>query len=297
MKILILGVNGQVGFELLRTLAPLGEIIPCNRACANLENLIELETFIRKTAPDVIVNAAAYTQVDKAESEQDLAQLINRDATHVMAKLAKELNAWLIYYSSDYVFDGEKLGLYDEEDAINPLSVYGKTKASGEEVIRATGCKHLIIRTSWVYSLRGHNFARTILRLAKEREQLTIINDQIGVLTSADLVADITALMLYRIKWDESFKHFSGGTYHITPQGKTSWHGFASYLLQRAVERGIFFKTKPEKVLAITTDQYPCAAKRPKNSMLNTQKICIQFGVQLPHWQVHADRFLSQTFL
>ncbi len=296
MKILLFGSQGQVGFELQRSLAGLGQVIACDRTMVDLEDLTTLEAFIRSNKPTVIINAAAYTQVDKAEQETALAEKINATAPGVMAKIAKELNSLLIHYSTDYIFNGNQTDPYNETDPIDPVNIYGKTKAQGEALIRAAGCRHLILRTSWVYAAHGYNFARTILNLAKQRGSLNIVADQIGVPTSAELIADITAFMLYRIQWDPAFSDFQGDTFNLTAQGSTSWYGFASYLIAHAHHVGMNLKVTPDKITAISTTQYPTPAKRPANSLLSTKKISTQFGLQLPPWQWHADRFLSQFY-
>jgi len=297
MKILLLGANGQVGWELQRSLAPLGELRACGRKEADLENLDNLRTTIRDFGPSVIVNAAAYTAVDKAESEPDRAYRINAEAVGLLSDEAKHLDAWLIHYSTDYVFDGTKSAPYVETDPPNPLSVYGKTKLQGEEAIRASGCKHLIFRTSWVYAARGANFVKTMIRLAKERDELKVVADQFGVPTSAELIADITALALNRITTCPSLPQEEllwSSTYHLTPAGETSWHGFAKYALTEAQTSGIVLRTKPENVHPITTDEYPVSAKRPENSRLNTDKIIETFGVHLPPWQDHTQRLIME---
>jgi dTDP-4-dehydrorhamnose reductase len=278
MKILLFGKNGQVGFELQRSLAPLGEVIALDRSTLDLNDLIQLEAMIKNIAPDMIVNAAAYTQVDNAENDEKNAMRLNAQVPEIMAKTAKEIGAWFIHYSTDYVFDGDKTTPYEEEDLINPINVYGRTKAAGENAIKASGCRYLILRTSWVYAARGKNFLRTMLRLASSEKPLRIVNDQIGAPTSADLIADITALIVSYIK---NNPYFLGGIYHLCAAGETSWHGFASYILKTA------------SITGIPSIEYPTPAKRPMNSRLNTLKLCQQFNVQLPHWQQHVDRVIS----
>ncbi|MGA2655763.1 MAG: dTDP-4-dehydrorhamnose reductase [Gammaproteobacteria bacterium] len=296
MKILLFGAQGQVGFELQRSLAGLGEIIASQRSQVDLENLDKLASYIRKVSPDIIINAAAYTLVDKAQEHELLAEKINALAPEVMAKIAKELDAWFVHYSTDYVFNGEKSEPYIETDSIDPINVYGKTKAQAEQLIQNANGKHLIFRTSWVYAAHGHNFARTILNLASQRGSLNIVGDQIGAPTSAELIADITAFILYRIKTDQQFKDFQGGLYHLTAKGSTSWFGFASYLIMHAQQFGADLKVTLDKITAISSAQYPTPAKRPINSQLNTEKIQQQFNLELPMWQWHADRFLAQYF-
>jgi dTDP-4-dehydrorhamnose reductase len=294
MKILLLGKNGQLGWQLQCSLAILGEIVAYDRTEADLENLEELQAVVRKVSPQIIVNAAAYTAVDKAESEPERAFLINSKAVDLLAKEARLLNAWLIHYSTDYVFDGTKEGPYLETDATHPISIYGKTKLSGEEAIRASGCKHLILRTSWVYAARGNNFIKTMLRLAQERNEIKVVFDQVGAPTSAELLADVTTCCLYRLQYDTSFASYRGGTYHLTAGGSTSWHGFAQFILNEAVHHGVKLSATSENVLAIPTSEYPLPAKRPSNSQLITEKITTTFGLKLPPWQLHAQRTVAE---
>jgi len=295
MKILLLGANGQVGWELQRSLAPLGDVKVCDRSSANLESLDALRNVVREYGPAIIVNAAAYTAVDKAESEPAKAKAINTDAVVVLADEAKRLNAWLIHYSTDYVFDGSKPGSYVESDETNPQSVYGQTKLDGEEAIRQSGCRHLIFRTSWVYALRGANFAKTMIRLAKERDGLKVVADQFGVPTSASLIADVTALCLYNIELREDASRDSlSGVYNLVPHGETTWHGFASYVIGNGQERGESFQVPAENIQAITTAEFPVPAKRPANSRLIPAKLEKQFGLSLPLWQVHVDKLITE---
>jgi dTDP-4-dehydrorhamnose reductase len=294
MKILLLGANGQVGWELRRSLAPLGQIMACDRTTADLEDLDGLSAIIRDHGPGVIVNAAAYTAVDKAESEPDKARRINADAVERMASEAMRLDATLIHYSTDYVFDGSKSGAYVETDTPGPLSVYGKTKLEGEDAIRSCGCRHMIFRTSWVYAPRGSNFARTMIRLARERDEIRVVADQFGAPTSAELIADITALALYRIAYDPVFPDRVTGTYHLSPAGETSWHGFATYLLSEARKSGLPLRVTPEQVQPITTEEYPLPAPRPMNSRLETGKLSKTLGISLPPWEYHGRRLISE---
>ena len=293
MKILLLGANGQVGTELQRTLLVLGELKSCTRAQANLEDLQGIRSLIQDYQPNIIVNAAAYTAVDQAESDKDKAELVNTDAVGVMAHEAKNLDAWLIHYSTDYVFDGEKLNAYVESDPTSPINIYGNTKCKGEELITSSGCKHLIFRTSWVYGSHGNNFAKTMIRLFQEKDELSVVNDQIGVPTSAELIADVTsACLMQSLQKDTDLS----GVYHLAPNGNTSWYGFAEYLC----EKGKFIVDGMSNcsvgLSPIATLQYPTPAKRPENSLLNTNKISQAFGVFMPMWQVHVDRFLNQTY-
>lgn len=294
MKILLLGKDGQVGWELQRSLAPLGDLVACGRNEVNFEQPDELRQFVRSIAPQIVVNAAAYTAVDRAESEPERAMLINAQCVGVLAEEIKRLNGWLIHYSTDYVFDGTKQTAYVETDATAPQSIYGKSKRAGELAIEASGCNHLTFRTSWVFAARGHNFAKTMLRLAKERHELKVVSDQIGAPTSAELIADITALALYRLQHDQSFAEGISGIYHLVAAGEVSWHGYAQYVIGEALRLGMTLNTAPERVHPITTAEYPLPACRPANSRLSTQKLSDTFGVVLPSWQLHVKRVISE---
>ena len=296
MKILLLGANGQVGWELRRSLAPLGEIRAYDRHTGNLLKLDDLSRLIRDFSPEAIVNAAAYTSVDKAESELDEAFLINSKAVEFLAKEAKLLNAWFIHYSTDYVFDGLKSGAYIETDTPNPQSVYGQTKYDGEESIKESKVKHLIFRTAWVYSKRGTNFIKTMIQLANKQDELKVVNDQIGAPTGAELIADVTALCLYQIAQYKNSAHNLSGTYHLTPTGETSWHGFAQFIIAEALGLGVKFRASFENVQAISTSEYPLPAKRPSNSLLDTKKICNTFNVYMPPWQTHVERLFKELY-
>ena len=296
MIILLLGANGQVGWELRRSLAPLGEIRAYDRHTGNLQKLDDLSRLIRDFSPEAIVNAAAYTSVDKAESELDEAFLINSKAVEFLAKEAKLLNAWFIHYSTDYVFDGLKSGAYIETDTPNPQSVYGQTKYDGEESIKESKVKHLIFRTAWVYSKRGNNFIKTMIQLAKKQDELKVVNDQIGAPTGAELIADVTALCLYQIAQYNNSAHNLSGTYHLTPTGETSWHGFAQFIIAEALGLGVKFRASFENVQAISTSEYPLPAKRPSNSLLDTKKICNTFNVYMPPWQTHVERLFKELY-
>jgi len=293
-KILLLGAYGQVGWELQRSLAALGEVKSCNSSDANLEKIEELGVIIDNYEPTVIVNAAAYTAVDKAESEPEKANLINATAVKLLAQKAKQFNAWLIHYSTDYVFDGESREVYQETDKTNPLSVYGKTKLQGECYIQEIGCKHLIFRASWVYASKGNNFLKTMIRLAQDRDELKVVNDQFGVPTSAELIADITALCIYRIKQGNSMA--LSGVYNLVPQGEVSWFGYAQYVILQAQKQGVTFKVTAENIKPIVTSDFPTPAKRPKNSRLNISKITSTFGFHIPHWKLHVQRFMVELY-
>jgi dTDP-4-dehydrorhamnose reductase len=294
MKILLLGKDGQVGWELQRALSPLGQLHALGRQEADFQNLEHLRTLVQRIEPQVIVNAAAYTAVDKAESEPDVAQCINAEAPRVLAEEAARQNAWLIHYSTDYVFNGEKSTPYAEDDPTGPLSVYGRTKLQGEQAIRQAQGKHLIFRTSWVYAARGGNFAKTMLRLAKERDELRVIADQFGAPTSAELIADITALALYRVSRTNEAGSILSGTYHLSAAGHTTWHGYAQYVLELARTRGIPLKTDAASVHAIPTSAYPTPAARPKNSRMNTAKLTNTFNLHPPDWRFHVQRLMDE---
>ncbi|HEY9318512.1 MAG TPA: dTDP-4-dehydrorhamnose reductase [Achromobacter sp.] len=290
MKILLLGKDGQVGHELQRTLLPLGDVQAYGRQGANLEDLEGLQQLLHDQAPDIVVNAAAYTAVDKAETNQDTAQLINADAVAVLARYAKEKNALLVHYSTDYVFDGRKDAPYDINDQTNPQSVYGTTKLAGETAIADSGCKALVLRTSWVFSAHGGNFIKTILRLAKERDALNIVADQHGAPTSAELIADVTALAIAGYQQGK----LATGVYHLTASGHTTWHGLATHVVERARNNGVILKAETANIKPITTEQYPVPAARPRNSRLNTIALVSPLKLQMPDWTVHVDRTVDQ---
>lgn len=288
MKILLLGKNGQVGWELQRSLAPLGELIALGSAECDLTDLNGMAKTVRSIAPDIIINAAAYTAVDKAESEHELAHLINAQAPGVLAVETKRLNAWLVHYSTDYVFDGTGNKPWQETDPTGPLSVYGATKLEGERLIGESGCKHLIFRTSWVYGARGGNFAKTMLRLVKERDALKVIDDQIGAPTGADFLADVTAHAIRVAQHNDEVS----GLYHLTASGETSWHGYAGFVLDYARRSGVALKVAT--IEAVPTSAFPTPAKRPHNSRLNTEKLKSTFDLYLPRWQVGVTRMLEE---
>ena len=290
MKILLFGKNGQVGWELSRSLQPLGEVITLDRKKADFSNPESLRGIVQSIKPDVIVNAVAYTAVDKAEQEESLATIINGVAVGVLAEEAKSINALLIHYSTDYVFDGSKATPYSEEDQPNPINAYGRSKLVGEEIVRKTGCRHLIFRASWVYAAHGNNFAKTMLKLAAERDELKVVADQFGAPTSAELIADVTALTLHRIITNPVLSEKISGIYHLTASGKTSWHGFARLILESSIKNGRNFQISPEQVGEIMTVDYPLPAKRPTNSCLVTDKLQLTFGLLLPAWQQYVER-------
>ncbi len=291
MRILLLGKNGQVGWELQRALVPLGDLIALDRHDGgDLSDEAGLIASLHEHKPHVIVNAAAYTAVDKAESELELASQINAKAPGLLAREAAGLNALLVHFSTDYVFDGSGSQPRDEASPTSPLSAYGATKLAGEEAIRASGCSHLILRTSWVYAARGGNFAKTMLRLASDRDQLKVINDQIGAPTGADLLADLTAHMIVATLARPEL----GGIYHAAASGETSWHAYASHVIGFARARGKTIKVAPDQVLPIPTSEYPTPARRPLNSRLSTAKLAQAFGLRLPDWQLGVDRMLNE---
>ena len=296
MKILLLGQNGQVGWELQRALAPLGEVVGCDRDSpgdlrADFSQTDSLRALVRRVQPDAIVNAAAHTAVDKAESEPDLARAINATAPGVLAAEAAALGAWLVHYSTDYVFDGSGDQSRDEDAPTGPLSVYGRTKLDGEQAIRASGCRHLILRTSWVHAARGGNFARTMLRLAAERDELQVIDDQVGAPTGADLLADVSAHALRAALALPALT----GTYHCVAGGETSWHGYARFVIEWARAQGQPVKVAAAAIRAVPTAAFPTPARRPLNSRLSTAKLQTAFGLRLPHWQPGVERMLREV--
>jgi dTDP-4-dehydrorhamnose reductase len=291
--ILILGANGQVGWELQRALAPFGRLTVCDRQRGNLEDLDGLRKLIESERPAIIVNAAAYTAVDKAETDTERAQRVNAEAVGLLANLAGELNAWLVHYSTDYVFDGQGARPFREEDQPAPLNAYGRTKLAGERAIRESGCRHLIVRTSWVYAARGANFAKTMLRLAADREELRIVADQIGAPTSAELIADVTAQVLGQLRTHRQPDSLVG-LYPLAAGGETSWHGYARFVIAEATRLGLTLRTDAERVLPIMTHEYPLPAPRPANSRLDTTLLRSTFGLHLPDWQFHVRRMLIE---
>jgi dTDP-4-dehydrorhamnose reductase len=296
MKILLLGKNGQVGWELQRALAPLGELVALDfdspgPLSADFSKPESLAATVRAVAPDIIVNSAAHTAVDKAESEPDLARALNATSPGVLAREAAATGAWLMHYSTDYVFDGSGSTPWTETSPTGPLSVYGATKLEGEDAIRASGCRHLIFRTSWVYAARGGNFAKTMLKLAKERDALTVIDDQVGSPTGADLLADLTAHALRAALARPAL----AGTYHAVAQGETSWHGYARHVIEFARATGQPIKVAADAVRAVPTSAFPTPARRPGNSRMDTRKLRDSFGVALPSWQTGVERMLTEV--
>jgi dTDP-4-dehydrorhamnose reductase len=294
MKILLLGKDGQVGWELQRSLAPLGELLALNSRstdyCGDLANLAGLAETVKLFKPDVIVNAGAYTAVDKAEQESDQATLVNAYAVDALAKAAVQIGALLVHYSTDYVFPGHGQAPWRENDAEGPINVYGQSKLAGEKAIASSGCAYLIFRTSWVYAARGNNFAKTMLRLASERESLGVIDDQYGAPTGAELIADVTSHAIISTMRNKSL----GGLYHLAAAGETTWCRYARFVLEEASKGGILLKASAADVRALTSDAYPTPAKRPANSRLDTNKLERAFALQLPDWRRGVARMLTE---
>ena len=291
MKILLTGKNGQVGFELQKKLSVMGEVIATDREELDLANPYAIRHFIDKVKPDIIINPAAYTAVDKAESEPDLAYQINVTAPEVLAEKARELDIPLIHFSTDYVFDGLKKEAYIETDQTNPQSVYGKTKCEGEKKVR-THAKHIILRTSWVFGSHGNNFLKTILRLISDKESLNIVGDQWGSPASSSMLGDVTFKIVDTIVKNKNFKDY--GTYHVTSDGETNWQQYASLIASELIKLNVKIKCGPDQIRPIVTSEYPTAAKRPLNSRLNTDKIKKTFVLKLPHWESEAKKVLRE---
>jgi dTDP-4-dehydrorhamnose reductase len=283
MKILVTGKNGQVGHELMRSLAPLGEVVGVDIEDCDLSKPAAIAKMLTHIKPDLIVNPAAYTEVDKAETEANLAHAVNAAAPEALAKYAASKNIPMIHYSTDYVFDGSKEGLYLETDKANPKSVYGKTKWLGEAAVRNNAPKHVILRTSWVFGAHGVNFLKTMLKLAQERDKLSIVADQIGSPTSAAMLADATAVIVKQLFETGATRKY--GTYHLVADGETSWHGYAQWVVTKANALGLKTKIAPDAIRAITTKEYPMPAPRPSNSRLDTSKVMSVFGLNLPSWR------------
>ena len=290
MNILLLGKSGQVGWELQRSLSVLGRVTALGHDEADFTQPQAVAQTVRALRPDVIVNAAAHTAVDKAESEPALAHTLNATTPGVLAQEAARLGAWLVHYSTDYVFDGSGSRPWVEADTPAPLSVYGATKLAGEQAIQQSGCQHLILRTSWVYAARGGNFAKTMLRLAQERERLTVIDDQWGAPTGADLLADVTAHAISHLRQRPQ----DGGLYHCAASGETNWNLYAKYVLAHASQAQPAIKIKATEVTPVPTSAFPTPARRPHNSRLDTRKLQATFGLTLPPWQHGVARMLTE---
>lgn len=297
LKILLFGKNGQVGWELQRALAPLGQVLALGTSgqpglAGDFRDPEAIARTVRTVAPDVIVNAAAYTAVDKAEGEPELARSINADSVAAIAREAAALGAWLVHYSTDYVFDGSGERPWCERDVPAPLSVYGQTKLAGEQAIQAAGCRHLIFRTSWVYATRGGNFIKTMLRLAAERDQLKVIDDQFGAPTGAELIADVTAHAIRTARRQAGV----AGLYHLAAAGETTWYGYARHVIESARAAGRPVLVRPEAVQPVPTSAYPLPAPRPHNSRLDTALLQQTFDLALPHWKIGVSRTLAELF-
>lgn len=304
LRLLITGANGQVGWHLQRTLALLGQVMAIDVEQVDLTDLDAVSRTVREFAPDVIANAAAYTAVDKAESDAELARAINVAAPAQMAAECARTGALIIHYSTDYVYDGTKPGPYEEKDATGPLSVYGQTKLEGDKAIIASGCAHIILRTTWVYDIRGKNFLRTVLRLAREKEELRMVGDQFGAPTWARGLAEATAIILARLLERKSLTgSWQSGLFHLTAAGRTSWAGFAQAILEDydalldwPAETGEFGgELKAKRVVEITSDQYQTPARRPRNSVLSNAKIQSVFGIGLPDWRIQLQLALQDA--
>ena len=295
MKILLLGKNGQLGWELQRSLAPLGELVALDRQgapglCGDLGEPDGLAATVRALRPDVIVNAAAYTAVDRAESEPDLARRINAHAPAALAREAAARGALLVHYSTDYVFHGHGQRPWAEDDPTGPLNVYGQTKLAGEQAIVQAGCRHLILRTSWIHAARGGNFARTMLRLARQQPRLTVIDDQWGAPTGAELIADVSAHAIVQLR----ARPDKAGIYHLAAAGETNWFSYAKHVLAQAQSAQAAIEYAVKDILPIPSSAYPVAATRPHNSRLDTRKLRTAFDLHLPPWQAGVDRMLAE---
>lgn len=298
-KILLFGKGGQVGWELQRSLAPLGELVALDfdstDYCGDFTDQAGLAETVRAVAPDVIVNAGAHTAVDRAEAEPELVRTINATAPGVLAHAARRVGAWMVHYSTDYVFDGSGALPRLESEIPGPLGVYGRTKLESEQLIQASGCKHLIFRTSWVYAARGGNFAKTMLKLAQERESLKVIDDQIGAPTGAELLADVTALALRQvIRQANETRSSLSGVYHVAAAGETSWFEYARHVIAQAEKQNPAIKIVAKSIEPVPSSAFQTAAKRPLNSRLDTTKIQSVFGVAMPHWKTGVNRMLTE---
>lgn len=294
MRILITGKTGQVGFELRRALASLGDLVVADRLQCDLSSGDKLRLFVREVAPNVVVNAGAYTAVDRAESEKDLAIAVNSNGPGILGEEASRLGALVVHYSTDYVFSGSQARPYTEDDTPDPINAYGYSKLMGERYLEESCRRHLIFRTSWILGANGTNFARSMLRLAAERDALDIVSDQLGAPTSASLIADVTALLVRDAT--RSPEEFPYGLYHLTSSGSTTWHEYACYVIDRARLAGQPVRIRRDAIRAIRSEDYPTAALRPANSCLDTSRLRRTFGLQLPHWKTGVDYTLEQIF-
>lgn len=295
MRILLLGKNGQVGWELQRALASLGELVALDRhghggLCGDLADLDGLRHTVRKLTPMVIVNAAAYTAVDRAEEQRELASRVNTEAPWVLAKEAKALGSLLVHYSTDYVFDGSGNRPWHEDDAPAPLNHYGASKLAGDQAAQASGCRYLVFRTAWVYAARGNNFLGTMAKLIRQRDALKVVDDQRGAPTGGELIADVTAHAIRQVLGDDSKQ----GLYHLVASGDTSWHGYATFIAEWMQEQGIAIEATPQRIEPVPTSAWPTPAQRPLNSRLDTTKLERSFGLQLPPWQAGVERALAE---
>lgn len=293
MKILVTGKNGQVGYELRRSLASLGEVVAVDVEDCDLTDTADIVSLVEKIKPSLIINSAAYTAVDKAQTEPKIAYAINATAPKVLAAQANLLHIPIIHYSTDYIFDGTKNGVYVEDDLANPQSIYGRTKWQGEKNVRAMCSQHVILRTSWVFGVHGSNFLKTILKLAQERDELKIIADQFGAPTSARLLANSTAEIAKQLLRGDAAR--TAGTYHLVGAGETTWHGYASKVVELANALGVKTKVQAKDIQPIPTEAYPLPAPRPKNSRLSTAKIRVAFGIEIPDWSFDVEQVLKQV--
>jgi dTDP-4-dehydrorhamnose reductase len=295
VKILLFGRSGQVGWELQRSLAPLGELVALGSSgdgalCGDFRRPADVARTVLEVRPDVIVNAAAYTAVDRAETEPDAAFCVNARAPAALAAAARQVDAALLHFSTDYVFDGSGSRPWRESDPTGPLNVYGRSKLEGEHGIAAALPRHVILRTSWVYAARGANFPKTMLRLARERDQLDVVDDQFGAPTGAELLADVSAHVLRSLAGDAA----RAGTYHVAAAGETSWHAYARYVLATARTAGVELKAGPDQVNAVPGSAFPAPAARPQNSRLATERFRSVFGLELPPWELGVARMLQE---
>ena len=292
MKILVTGKNGQVGHELMRSLAPLGQVVGVDVKECDLAQSAAIEALLERVRPDIIINPAAYTEVDKAESQPTIAHAVNAQAPKLLARYAARHNIPIIHFSTDYVFDGKKEGAYVEDDEANPKSVYGKTKWLGEDSVRKLAAKHIIIRTSWVFGSHGVNFLKTMLKLASERDKLSVVSDQFGAPTSARLLADAVAQIVTELAEPGSYRKY--GTYNVAARGETSWHGYAQVVVEKAIKHGMDLKINPKDIKPITSREYPMPAPRPSNSRLDTTKVRTVFSVSLHKWQDEVEKVIQE---